>query len=282
MIRRSRDTVAGGDIAMLGLKWAGRSRAAFKETVELLLGRPRQAVVTLVLGGIYLIVIWAMPDQGSSGSGLPLRVAASVLPLLAFPVVFLFKIADFSGFATGPASRRMSYWLVGGGIAGLVCVGLIGGYFVERGRDPIIWTWGSTSPVAITMASPDSVPRVTRFQFIGENRLGDPVTVKRAYVRSDIDGRTIDLPIAGAIPGGRKFNLVFVLPTTNDSDQISGMSVARFRAIFGKFTFVFEYDGDAPFIKTFDEAAVEKLLALAETDNREALQKAAAAKPGSG
>src|ERR1700722_9571489 len=83
IIRRSRDKVAGGDIAMPGSMWAGRSRAAFRATLELVLGRRRQALVTLVLGGIYVVVIWVMPDQGSSDSGLPLRIGATVLPLLA-------------------------------------------------------------------------------------------------------------------------------------------------------------------------------------------------------
>jgi hypothetical protein len=267
---------------MPGLIWAGRSRAAFKATVELLLGRRRQAVVTLVLGGIYVVVIWVMPDQGSSESGLPLRIAATVLPLLAFPAVFLLKMMDFSGFVTRAVGKKMNYWLVGAGIAGAVCVGLMVGYFVDRVRDPVIWTWGPSSPIGIAMSSPDSSPRVTRFQFIGENRLDGPVTVKHAYVRSDVDGRAIDLPISGAIPGHRKFDLVYMLPTTNDSAETVGMSVARFRAVFAKFTFVFEYEGGGPFIKTFDEADVDKLLASAEAYNRNALQKAAAARPGSG
>jgi hypothetical protein len=282
IIGRSRDKVAGGDIAMPGSMWAGRSRAAFKATLELVLGRRRQALVTLVLGGIYVVVIWAMPDQGSSEIGLPLRIAATVLPLLAFPAVFLFKMVGFSGFVTRAVGKKMNYWLVGAGIAGLVCVSMIVGYFVDRARDPIIWTWGPSSPIGIALTSPDSVPRVTRFRFIGENRLDDPVTVKRAYVRSDVDGRIVDLPISGAIPPHRKFDLIFALPTTNDSAETVGMSVARFRAIFAKFTFVFEYADGATSIKTFDEADVEKLLASAETYNREALQKAAAARPGSG
>jgi hypothetical protein len=279
IIRRSRDKVAAGDIVMLGLEWTGRSRrAALQETIEFLLGRRRQAVVTLMFGGVYLIAVWVMPGQG--GGELPLRISATVLPLLAFPAVFLFKVVDFSGLVTWLVSRQMNYWLVGAGISGLLCVGLIAGYFVDRSRDPIIWTWGPSSPVAIAMSSPDFVPRVARFQFIGENRGGDPVIAKRAFVKSDVDGRTVDLPIAGAIPGRRKFNLVFVLPSTNDSES-GGMSVARFRAIFSKFTFVFEYEGGEPFTKTFDEAAVETLLTVAETYNREALQKAAMAKPGS-
>jgi hypothetical protein len=265
---------------MLGLESTGRINAALRETVELLLGRRRQAVVTLVLAGIYLIAVWVMPGQDSSQSEWPLRILATVLPLLAFPAVFLFKIVDFSGFVTWLVSKQMNYWLVGAGIAGMVCVGLIVGYFVDRARDPILWTWGPSSPVAIAMSSPDFVPRVARFQFIGENRSGSPVVAKRAFVRSDANGRTLDLPIAGAIPGRRKFNLIYVLPATDDS-QTGGMSVARFRAIFPKFTFVFEFEGGAPFIKTFDEAAVETLLALAESYNREALQKAIAAKPGS-
>jgi hypothetical protein len=268
---------------MLGSEWAGRSRAAFRETVELLLGRRRQAVVSAVLGGLYLIAVWVMPGQGEGLGELPLRISATVLPLLAFPGAFLFKLfkmVDFSDFVTRLAGRQMNYWLVSAGISGLVCVGLIAGYFVDRAREPIIWTWGPSSPVAIAMSSPDFVPRVARFQFIGENRGGDPVIAKRAFVKSDVDGRTVDLPIAGAIPGRRKFDLVFVLPSTNDSET-GGMSVARFRAIFSKFTFVFEYEGGAPFTKTFDEEAVEKLLAAAETYNREALQKAIAAKPGS-
>jgi hypothetical protein len=266
---------------MLGLTWTGRSRrAAFQETIEFLLGRRRQAVVTLVLGGLYLVAVWVMPGQGTGEGELPLRVSATVLPLLAFPVVFLFKMVDISGFVTWLVSRQMNYWLVGAGISGLFCVALIAGYFVDRAREPIIWTWGPSSPVAVAMSSPDFVPRVARFQFIGENRGGDPVIAKRAFVRSDVDGRTVDLPIAGAIPGRRKFDLVFVLPSTNDSES-GGMSVARFRAMFPKFTFVFEYEGGAPFTKTFDEAAVESLLAAAETYNREALQKANAAKPGS-
>jgi hypothetical protein len=273
--------VAAGDIGMLGLDWTGRSRrAALQETIELLLGRQRQAVVTLMFGAVYVIAVWVMPGQGAGLGELSLRISATVLPLLAFPAVFLFKMVDFSGFVTWLAVRQMNYWLVGAGIAGMVCVGLIAGYFVDRAREPILWTWGPSSPVAIAMSSPDFVPRVARFQFIGENRSGYPVIAKHAFVKSDVDGRTVDLPIAGAIPAHRKFNLVFVLPATDDS-QTGGMSVARFRAIFAKFTFVFEYEGGEPFIKTFDEAAVETLLAAAETYNREALQKALAAKQGS-
>jgi hypothetical protein len=266
---------------MLGLKWAGRSRrAALQETIELLLGRRRQAVITLMFGGVYVLAVWVMPGRGADLDELPLRVSATVLPLLAFPAVFLFKMVDFSAFVAWLVSKQMNYWLVGAGISGLVCIGLIAGYFVDRTREPIIWTWGPSSPVAIAMSSPDFVPRVARFQFIGENRSGDPVVAKHAFVRSDVNGRTIDLPIAGAIPGRRKFNLVYVLPATDDS-QTGGMSVARFRANFAKFTFVFEYEGGEPFTRTFDEAAVETLLAVAETYNKEALQKALAAKPGS-
>jgi hypothetical protein len=272
--------VAEGDIRMLGLEWTGSSRrTAFQETIELLLGRRRQAVVTLMFGGVYLFAVWVIPGQGGVGE-LSLRISATVLPLLAFPAVFLFKMVDVSGFKKWLAGRQMNYWLVGAGISGLLCIGLIAGYFIDRSRDPIIWTWGPSSPVAIAMSSPDFVPRVARFQFIGENRGSNPIIAKHAFVRSDINGGTIDLPIAGAIPGRRKFNLVYVIPSINDN-QTGGVSVAKFRSIFGKFTFVFEYEGGEPFVKTFDEAAVDQLLAVAETYNREALQKATAAKPGS-
>ena len=104
---------------MLGLEWAGRSRrAALRETIEFLLGRRRQAVITLMFGGVYVLAVWVMPGRGADLDELPLRISATVLPLLAFPAVFLLKMVDFSGFVA--CRQTNEYLAVGAGISGLV------------------------------------------------------------------------------------------------------------------------------------------------------------------
>ena len=72
---------------MLGLAWTGRSRrAAFQETIEFLLGRRSQAVVTLVLGALYLIAVWVMPGQATGDGELPLPNPVGSTMLTAKPL----------------------------------------------------------------------------------------------------------------------------------------------------------------------------------------------------
>jgi hypothetical protein len=163
-------------------------------------------------------------------------------------------------------------------------------YFMDRAQGPILWAWGPNSPLGTSMSSGGPL-WIDGYNIGGENRSGEVIVPKSAYVRSGLNGQIIPLKFSGGngpveldkavVPGHRKFFLGATLPS-RDERHSNGISAEAFRADFPSFTFVFEQEGAPSFSKRFDEKAVEALVAVAEKANRDALRRASEQMPGSG
>jgi hypothetical protein len=138
-------------------------------------------------------------------------------------------------------------------------------FFYDRAQGPIVWhPWGISTPITLNGGG-DRAPFVFAFYFMGMNRSDAPVEPTRAYVKSDLNNKTLELNFGGSqpvnknvIPPQAEFNLVAVAGAAETPPR-EGISIASFRNDFSSFTFVFESPQKNYQIR-FDEKKIDSLI----------------------
>jgi hypothetical protein len=183
----------------------------------------------------------------------------------------------------GWARVKLNIWVILAVISGIACIGFVIAYFIDLSRGPVVWKFGASSPINTWMNTTDKVLWVEGFHITGQNRWNDPISPTRAFIRSDLNSRTIKLGIPNAqgipadvaefsIPGEAQI-LLRASFTSSDPALHSGISLNEFRTEFGRFTFFFEWDGGS-YKKQFREADVDHFVQLADQKNRDARELA--------
>lgn len=168
--------------------------------------------------------------------------------------------------------KKLNIYLVIAGVATLVLVGAVIGYFIDQLRGPIDWVLDSPgSPIEFYRA-PDGPLVVSGFRIIGTSRSDLPAPLQSAFIRSDITGETI--PFKFGIPGGEigadeavvephgSVNMFAAIPASEDQRK-TGISLDWFTREFGRFTFMLEYADGKKFEKSFSSQDVEILITKA-------------------
>jgi hypothetical protein len=174
-------------------------------------------------------------------------------------------------------------------LVGVTFVGCAAWYFWPTNSGlvtgPIEWTFhDGASPVAFSAAVGEPL-WADAFQFSGQNKTDEPISIVKAFVRSDITLRELALQFTGG-PGGSllpaegseiishgRFHLVAFIPP-NDPKRTEGILAEKFRVDFHRFTFILQYDGDKFIKQHYSADEVDKLISIGEAVNREALKDA--------
>lgn len=106
--------------------------------------------------------------------------------------------------------------------------------------------------------------RINQFQVKGNNNSKKPIDDVRGYIRSDKTNKKIPILLEGrppdqthGVPGKCEFWVRAIFPKSTSEKE--GYTIEDFWRHFGKFTFVFEYDGKR-YKKRFKEKQIEKLI----------------------
>lgn len=160
------------------------------------------------------------------------------------------------------SKRKLNWYLLVAAVCGCACIAALVGYFWDRSRGPIIFSWNENEPVII--GNQGDTLGIMAFAFTGANRWSAPITNIKTYVRSNKTAAVTPLLFGTngspesaekiVIPGGSYFNLISVKTLVNP-----GMKVEDFLAETGSFQFSFEYDG-GKFERDFDEAEVRAVI----------------------
>ncbi len=114
--------------------------------------------------------------------------------------------------------------------------------------------------------------RVHVVQAMGRSNSDDPVVPSRAFIRSDltneivemgfvVDGNVVKIDDTTGIPPRAEFTLATPPFPSPDSSYTAGISISRFLAEFGSFTFVFESDGKSK-ARRFSRHDIEQQVAV--------------------
>jgi len=220
-------------------------------------------IIGSAIGGLaaYLLGI-KVPQEILDNPSLAALVSIIIGGLVGFVVIFAGQICWY--FLHHHPRTKVNPYIAIAVLGGIIVTAGIGGYFWDKSRGPIIWTWKSESwPIGIARSGDDY--GVYNFGFRGTNRSEKPITRIRTFVRSNITGETIPLffsqgqaiaPERVVIPPGESFNLDAVLPKNGPM-----ISFEAFKKDYSNFTFSFEHDGEPPFERTFTESEVNRLIA---------------------
>ena len=85
------DTQYSGNRRMRTLWQLARERAA-TETLRALDLNGQRFVITILLGAIYLVLVWTLVGEKEGHGEILLRIALSIAPLILFPVVYLWNL----------------------------------------------------------------------------------------------------------------------------------------------------------------------------------------------
>jgi hypothetical protein len=164
------------------MDWRLAHRRAFSDARHALrIETGERLVIALIIGVAYVVSVWWLLGQEVGEKQLLLKLIAVVVPAGIFPAVYLWKFAE---------KAHLNLYLL---IAAILLVGAaiaFAGYLIDRSRGPLQWTWDTNSPVGFSMSSGGPL-WADAFQIKGRNRWGDPITITKASIRSDITQETM-------------------------------------------------------------------------------------------
>ena len=182
---------------------------------------------------------------------------------------------------------KLDIYLIVASVAALVFVGAIIGYFITSNRGTIEWTFGTHISPFSTWMEKGKPLRVDGFNIQGKNLSDEAIHPKSAYVRSNINNRTIDLKFTNMGSGRYDVNEMDIMPgsfvlvgdiPSTDAHYVIGVTAEEVREQFGKFTFVFIYNDDVVYKRNFVKEEVDTILYKAERVNRDALEQSSTTK----
>jgi hypothetical protein len=251
-------------------------------------GFPSIAGILFNLPSIFQSIKWVLDWKGRYDAASSLREAGGPMTdLLAAIPPWFYPVALFAGIGliwwdSKRPTREITVSispLATAVVVTLLALGTWGWFFYDRSRGPIIWTWNENNPLSIGRSG--DVYGIYAFSFTGFNRSNEPISKIKAFIQSKITGEVTPLGFAAGqlipaekvvIPPEVKFFLHAVLPGAKDG---AGISFDNFRKDFSRFTFSFEYEG-GKFVKTFDEAEVNQVIAESYRVQQELYKQTAA------
>jgi hypothetical protein len=131
-------------------------------------------------------------------------------------------------------------------------------YFWDRSRGPILWNYGNANSPLSFERSGVGLLKISAFHMQGTHRGSNPITPTKAYIRSNVSGRTMPM----SFEANRPVNTTTISPGTTFalSAVLGGEELAQFKKEFSSFTFVFE-SFQRNYSISFDE---DEVLALIE------------------
>jgi hypothetical protein len=173
--------------------------------------------------------------------------------------------------------RKLNIYLVIAAALGFASIVFVALFIWDRSRGPVLWTWNYNSPISFWKEA-DAPLKVASFNVVGENRSNDPLTGVSAFIRSDITGQKYPMKIlshgtpgdATTISPHSNFTLVLDLSAVNPA--WNGNTFAEtLRSSLPRFSFIFEYNGGAPYNVQFIQSDIDGYIEEATKINQNPL-----------